>query len=117
MKIAFTSDSALNIIKLPPSLVCSAVHVPVAAASPTGVADGSEAHDGGHGDGGGSAGNRRRRMYDGTYVRTAAYGGIQDRSSIGEKTRVTDSPRITSGKRFFFRLHILLGVWRFYAPT
>ena len=25
---------------------------------------------------------------------------IQDRSSIGEKTRVTDSPRITSGKRF-----------------
>ena len=50
-----------------------------------------------------------------TTVRT--YGGIQDRSSIGEKTRVTDSPRITSGKRFFFRLHILLGVWRFYAPT
>ena len=36
-------------------------------------------------------------MYDGTY------GGIQDRSSIGEKTRVTDSPRITSGKRFFFQ--------------
>ena len=78
--------------------------MPVAAASPTGVADGSEAHDGGRGDGGGSAGNRRRRMYDGTYVRTAAYGGIQDRSSsIGEKTRVTDSPRITSGKRFFFQ--------------
>ena len=36
-----------------------------------------------------------------TTVRT--YGGIQDRSSIGEKTRVTDSPRITSGKRFFFQ--------------
>ena len=33
-----------------------------------GVADGSEAHDGVR-DGGGSAGNRRRRMYDGTYVR------------------------------------------------
>ena len=73
-----------------------------------GGADGSEAHDGGRD--GGSAGDRRRCMYDGTY------GGIQDRSSIGEKTRVTDSPRITSGKRFF-RLHILLGVWRFYAPT
>ena len=58
-----------------------------------GGADGSEAHDGGRD--GGSAGDRRRCMYDGTY------GGIlQDRSSIGEKTRVTDSPRITSGKRF-----------------
>ncbi len=67
--------------------------MPVAAAAATVMAaDSSEAHDGGRD--GGIAGDRRRCMYDGTY------GGIQDRSSIGEKTRVTDSPRITSGKRF-----------------
>ena len=96
MKIAFTSDSALNIIKLPPE---SAVQYMCRWWRRRGGVDGSEAHDGGRD--GGSAGDRRRCMYDRTY------GGIQDRSSIGEKTRVTDSPRITSGKRFFQASHFI----------